>query len=598
MRDNEAADFQEHIQLQVVFLPKEKFHQPIDHVAARSSRRAFLKLCAASVPALVAGNSFAEAGSTSPVQNVQLPDHLTRYIDPLPIPRRLKPHGKHGDAEVYSVRMVQFERPLHSQLPPAKLWGYEGEYPGPQFEALRGRPIEVEWRNDLPERHLFAVDAHLQSCAPPIPAVRTVPHLHGSQTDSYSDGLPENWFVPGRSVIYRYPNQQRAATLWYHDHAGGITRLNIYAGLSGFYFLRDAQELKMNLPSGDYEIPLVLQDRTIDDRGQLVYMPTQDDGSSLAPGVWGPQMFGDLPVVNGAVYPFLEVEPRRYRLRVLNAANSRFFRLYLNLAKSPTDVPSLVSFHQIGSDGGLLAAPAALQQLLLAPAERADLIVDFSGLEGRTVTLSNSAPSPYPAWGTLKALYPAILELMQFRVTRRLSPAAKVFSAPSPVAVSRLTVAQSVRTRDFVLSDRMDAEGRSLGMLIDGKGYEAPTTEFPELGSVETWRFINTTDDAHPMHLHLVQFQILERQGYDNGGFILHGKLEFRGQPRPPAPNEAGWKDTAVVNPGEVLTILVPFEGFTGKFLCHCHLAEHADNNMMRPFVVVAPSGKSPSPRG
>lgn len=166
-------------------MPNEGTHQPIRFAAAQSSRRDFLRFCAASASGLLAPRSFAAEGAVSPGRKIHTADHLTRYIDPLPIPRRMKPRGKRGNADVYSVRMVQFERPLHSQLPPAKLWGYEGEYPGPRFEALRGRPVEVEWRNDLPEQHLFPVDTNLQSCAPPIPAVRTVPHLHGSQTDSY-----------------------------------------------------------------------------------------------------------------------------------------------------------------------------------------------------------------------------------------------------------------------------------------------------------------------------------------------------------------------------------------------------------------------------
>jgi len=530
-------------------------------------------------------------------QRAHSPDHLKRFVDPLPIPGRMKPHGKRGDTILYRVRMVEFEKRLHSQLPPAKLWGYEGEWPGPTFEAMRGVQVEVEWHNDLPRRHLFPIDTQLPPCRPPAPAVRTVPHLHGSRTPSFSDGLPENWFTPGRSVVFHYPNEQRAAALWYHDHAGGITRLNRVAGLAGFYLLRDSQELGMNLPSGESEIPLMLQDRIVDAHGQLVYQPTQDDGSLAPSGLWGPQFFGDLPVVNGAAWPFLEVEPRRYRFRVLNAANSRFFNLYLNLAKSPTDIPHLVHFHQIGSDGGLLAAPVELQQLLLAPAERVDLIVNFAGLEGRTVTLSNNAATPYPGWNALYAQYPSLTQLMQFRVSRRCTSGVRAFSMPSAISLPRLRPDQAVRTRTLVLSDQMNAKGLSVRMLIDDKGYEDPTTEFPALGSVEQWRFINTTDDAHPMHLHLVQFQILERRGYDYGVFALHGKLEFSGEPRPPAPNENGWKDTAVVNPREVLTILIPFLGFSRKFLFHCHLAEHADNNMMRPFVVIAPDGVSENPR-
>ena len=423
----------------------------------------------------------------------------------------------------------------------------------------------------------------------PAPAVRTVPHIHGSRTLSESDGLPEKWFTPGQSALYHYPNDQQAAPLWYHDHAVGITRLNVYAGLSGFYLLRDGRELSMNLPSGEYEIPLILQDRTLDDQGQLVYAPTDEDGSKAHQGIWGPEFFGEFPVVNGAIYPYLNVEPRRYRLRVLNGANSRFFNLYFNLAASPTDIPSLVTFHQIGTDGGLLGRPVALSRLLLATAERADLIVDFSGLEGKTVTLSNNAPAPYPGWTMLKAEHAQLAELMKFRVSLPLSSTAKTFSIPSQISLPRLDPTKSTVTRDFVLSERLDKQGKSLGARINDKGYDDPVVEFPKLGSIERWRFINTTDDAHPMHLHLVQFQILERQGFDFASFV-NGKLELVGDPRPPAENEAGWKDTAVVNPHDVLSILVPFEGYTGRYVYHCHMLEHEDNDMMRPYEVVAGS--------
>ncbi|MGH9599458.1 MAG: multicopper oxidase family protein [Terracidiphilus sp.] len=512
---------------------------------------------------------------------------MDRFIDPLPVPIRLTPLEVRKSGDLYRVRMLETSRKLHSQLPPARFWGYKGHYPGPTFEALRGHPIEVEWENRLPLQHIFPIDRHIHGAMPPAPAVRTVTHLHGSRTSSFSDGLPEKWFTPGHGVRFFYPNDQRAATLWYHDHALGITRLNVYAGLSGFYLLRDEQELAMNLPSGDYEIPLSLQDRTLDNRGQLVYAPTQEGAVTLPQGVWGPQFFGNLPVVNGAIYPYLNVEPRMYRFRLLNACNARFYNLYFNLAKSPTDIPALVTFHQIGSDGGLLAGPVLLEKLLLAPAERADLIVDFSRLAGKTVTLMNNAVAPYPGWTLFHSIYPPLDELMQFRVSLPLSAARKTFSMASPISLPRLDPGQSVATRDLVLTERMDALGRSLGMFIDQRGYSDPVTEFPKLGTMEKWRFINMTDDAHPMHLHLVQFQILERQGFDYGSF-LQGKLKLVGKARPPAPNEAGWKDTAVVNPRDVLTILVPFLGYTGKYVFHCHVAEHEDNDMMRPYEVVS----------
>jgi spore coat protein A len=555
-----------------------------------TSRRDLLKFGIGSLSTLLLAARARGSGLSNGAadrSNLRTPETLDRFIDPLPIPQKLRPYETRKDRDVYRVRMMECSQRLHSQLPPTKLWGYEGRYPGPTFEAFRGKCVEVRWENQLPAQHIFAVDPQIHGAMPPAPAVRTVPHLHGARTASYSDGLPERWFAPGASVHYEYPNEQEAATLWYHDHALGITRLNIYAGMSGFYLLRDEREQKMELPSGDYEIPLVVQDRTLDDNGQLVYAPTEDDGTRLPSGKWGPQFFGELPVVNGAIYPFLNVEPRRYRLRLLNAANTRFFNFYLNLAKSPTDIPSILSFHQIGSDGGLLSNPAALQRVLLAPAERADLIVDFSGHEGKTVMLCNDAAAPYPGWSLLHGIHAPLNDLMQFRVNLPAAKTNRVVNMPSPVPLPRMDPGQAAVTRDFVLSERMDAQGHSLGMQINNKGYDDPVTELPKLGSMEKWRFINMTDDSHPMHLHLVQFQILERQGFDFGSY-LQNRLVFVGRARPPETNEAGWKDTAIVNPHEVLTILVRFEGYAGRYVYHCHMVEHEDNDMMRPFEVVA----------
>jgi len=553
------------------------------------NRREFLRLCAASTSAIALSNRI-NAGGMLTGEGAQAAhrstDSLARYIDPLPIPKKLMPYGTRKGTSLYRVRMQQFERKLHSQLPLATLWGYEGQYPGPTIEAERGAAIEVEWVNQLPSTPLFPSDPHIHGAMPPTPAVRTVPHLHGARTRSESDGLPEKWFTPGHSARYLYENEQAATTLWYHDHAVGITRLNVYSGLSGFYLLRDAEERRMGLPSGDCEIPILLQDRSVDEAGQLVYAPTFDDGQKAAEGQWAPQIFGELPVINGAAYPYLEVEPRAYRLRLLNGSNSRFYNVFFNLAKRPTDIPSIVSFQQIGSDGGFLPKPATLSRLLLAPAERADVIIDFSGLAGKVITVSNNAMAPYPGWGMLMPLYEALPELMQIRVTLPVRSNAKSFIMPAMPAFTRLDQKQSIATRDFVLSETMDAQGRSLGVRINNKGYDDPVTENVKLGSTEKWRFINTTEDAHPMHLHLVQFQIVERQGYDSAQYH-QGILHLVGVPRLPAPNEAGWKDTVVVNPGEVATIIAKFEGYTGRYVFHCHMLEHEDNDMMRPYAVV-----------
>jgi spore coat protein A len=352
------------------------------------------------------------------------------------------------------------------------------------------------------------------------------------------------------------------------------------------YLLRDEQEQKLNLPSGQYEIPLVLQDRTLDDRGQLVYSPTDETGEKMPPGVWGPEFFGELPVINGAIYPYLEVEPRRYRLRVLNGANARFFDLFFNLSKSVYSIPQPVRFLQIGTDGGFLPSPISLSKLLLAPAERADLIIDFSGLEGKTITLCNTASAPFPGWEARKIHPAALHELMQIRVSLPLSKRDEGFRDAWSVPFARLEPTSATRTRDFVLREDFDKSGHSLGMKINGKGYDEPVTESVKLGSVEKWRFINMTDDTHPMHLHLVQFQIVERQGFDIPKF-RQGELQLSGKPRLPDANEAGWKDTVRVNPGEALTIIVRFDGYAGRYVFHCHVLEHEDNDMMRPYEVI-----------
>ena len=519
------------------------------------------------------------------------PDALSPFgcVDELQIPKHLVPKEQHKGSAVYRVRMMEGMHSMHSSLPPTTIWGYEGTYPGPTIEAFSGDRVDVTWENHLPEHHLFKIDPHIHGAMPPAPEVRTVPHLHGSRTSSESDGLPEKWFTPGEKAHYTYPNNQQAATLWYHDHALGITRLNVYAGLSGLYLLRDAEEESFDLPAGEYEIPLIIQDRTLNRKGQLVYAPVNDDGVPLAPGIWGPEFLGRLPVVNGTIFPYLNVEPRVYRLRVLNAANTRFFGLQLNLARSTVDIPSLVSFQQIGSDGGFLPRPASMNHILLGPAERADLLVDFTTHEGKTVTMTNNAPAPYPGWAMLAMHAPRLDELMQFRVTlplKQTKAAAKAVNMGITSPLSNSSKSDAARSRDFVLTERMDVHGRSLGVRINEKGYDDPVTEIVKLGSVEKWRFINATEDAHPMHLHLVQFHILHRQGFDPAAFS-QGTLQPAGALRPPPSGESGRKDTAVVMPNEMLTILVRFEGYTGRFVFHCHMLEHEDNDMMRPYLVI-----------
>jgi spore coat protein A, manganese oxidase len=557
-------------------------------------RRDFVKLLSIGVSGLfVPASGHARRALTAQKSSPPKPGYegvarLLKYVDPLPIPSYLQPVRKSKGKLEYKVRMMQFQQRLHSQLPPSTLWGFEGKYPGPVIEGVVNEPVSIEWINQLPEKHLYEIDTKIHGAMPPTPEVRTVAHLHGANTASEDDGLPEKWIQPGHSVTYHYPNQQRAATLWYHDHALGITRLNNYAGLAGMYFLRGDEEKQLGLPEKPYEIPLVLQDRLLNDDGHLIYSASSMTVKRMAPGVWGPEFFGNVPVVNGAIFPYLEVEPRRYRFRAVNASNSRFFSMFFSDPTIPFSNVAM-KFFQIGTDGGLLPQPLEVTSVLLGPGERADLIVDFAGHEGKKLIVSNYASAPFPGTGMDESPMKAtpLQQLMEVRVTASLrgkdSSAMPAWSIP----FERLQPETAVKTRDLVLYEYLDAQQNSHGLKINRLGYDDPVTENPKLNTTEIWRFINTTDDTHPMHIHLVQFQILERKSFDLQKYLDSGVIEFSGRVRMPEKNEIGWKDTVRVNPNEVVSIIVPFRGFTGKYVYHCHMLEHEDNDMMRPFQVM-----------
>ncbi len=257
---------------------------------------------------------------------------LTPFVDALPIPPVITP----GAATV-DIHMRQFHQKLHRDLPPTKLWGYNGTFVGPTIETRSGSPISIQWLNDLPDRHFLPIDHSIHGAEANVPDVRTVVHLHGAKVLPDSDGFPEAWFTNGfaqtgpdfNNRVYHYPNDQAAMMLWYHDHGLGITRLNVYAGLAGMYFIRDAQEDALQIPKGKYEVPLFFQDRFFNPDGSLSY-PIQDPTvAPPIPPIWIPEFFGDAALVNGKVFPYLEVEPRKYRFRMLNACNARFLHMTL-----------------------------------------------------------------------------------------------------------------------------------------------------------------------------------------------------------------------------------------------------------------------------
>lgn len=492
------------------------------------------------------------------------PEKVARFVDPLPIPAVLAPQGTrpdpndpHASVPYYRIAMREVEVKLHRDLPPTRIWTYGGTMPGPTIETRSGRGLLIEWANELPERHFLPIDHTLHGAHTDAPEVRTVVHVHGAKVPPESDGFPEAWYTPGQSATHHYPNRQDAMTLWYHDHAMGIERLNQYAGLFGLFIVRDDAEDALALPHDHFEIPLVLCDRLFEDNGQLRY-PVAD----VAGAPWVENVQGDIHLVNGKIFPFLDVEPARYRFRIVNASNGRFYML---------SIAGGLGMVQIGTDQGLLPAPAPVKSMIVAPAERADVVVDFREAAGRTASLLHQTQP-----------------ILEFRVAPASGTPPRTSPLPSRLrTLPRLLPSSAVRTRVLTLNDYRDPTLHRMVMLLNGARWRDPVTENPELDSVEIWSFLNLTEDAHPIHLHLVRFQVLDRQPFDVDEYAASGTLRMRGPVVVPEPREAGWKDTVRVEPGVVTRIIARFEGFTGKYVWHCHVLEHAANEMMRPFEIV-----------
>jgi spore coat protein A len=525
------------------------------------TRRAFVRRVTYSA-ALLGRSSYAGA----PALNANA---LAKFVDPLPIPEIAKPVGLRPPPEgsaasggsarkvrIYRLPMRQIERKLHRDLPAARIWTYGGSSPGPIIEARSAQGVLIDWPNELPLRHFLPIDHSLHGAESDLAEVRGIAHVHGAKTRSEHDGYPEDWYVPGKSRTYFYPNRQEPAALWYHDHTMGINRLNIYAGMFGLYIIRDDFEERLNVPKGAYEIPLVIYDRMLRQNGELDYPVSNDPAKP-----WVPEVFGEVMLVNGKAFPYLDVEARKYRFRVLNAANGRFFHLSLENEQT---------MYAIGTDQGLLPAPIALQSILLAPGERTDLIIDFTGLAGRQIALKNDA-----------------FFAMQFRV--RDAKSRDTSTIPDALrTVARTSESAAVKTRPLALIENMSMKGESMSMLLNNTPWHAPVTENPQLDSTEIWSFINTTDDTHPIHLHLVRFQILDRRRFEPFLYQARGEIRYTGPVEPPRPEEAGWKDTVRAEAKMVTRIIVRFEGYLGRYVWHCHVLEHEDNEMMRPFEVIA----------
>jgi spore coat protein A len=523
----------------------------------------------------------------------------------MPKPAVLAPSAYVGSVPVYHVAASEFAQQLHSDLPPTMVWGYHGSYPGPTIEARRNEPLRVVWQNRLGTGpHLLPVDRTLHGTMANEPDRRIVTHLHGGIVPPAADGFPQAWLLDGQSADVFYPNVQRAATLWYHDHSLGITRLNVMAGLAGFYLLRDAEEdalVAQGLPSGVYEVPIAIQDRAFNDDGSLFYPSV---GVSDEHPVWTPEFFGDVPVVNGVAFPVLHVEPRKYRLRWLNGCNARVLNLQLFDYTGGRYGASGPTFVQIGSEGGLFRNPVPIshdaggrapRRLLMAPAERADVIVDFSAFAGRDLIVHNNAPTPFSGSAAGSARpgprpgHPVgadLPEIMIFRVSSEAVSDPSIIPAMLSPSFESLQERDATVIRDITLEEFTDGEMPILA-LLQGRHFVDPITETRTLGSTEIWRFVNLTGDSHPIHLHLDHFQVLWRRRFDTDSYSDAQSVRWIGPRVAPAPQEQGWKDTVLAHPGEVTAIIVRSDSFTGIYPYHCHILEHEDNEMMVRFQVL-----------
>ncbi|MER7780378.1 multicopper oxidase domain-containing protein [Streptomyces sp. NPDC096191] len=575
---------------------------------------------------------------------------LTKFKDPLRMPPVLRPRDRGGYDEL-TVRMRTADVTVHSELPPVRMWTYEGSYPGPTIETVRGRRLRVAWENHLTGNvPVTAVDFGRPGAPMPDPLSNypgtqgcqevagvadlepwAAVHLHGMLTGGGNDGWMENLVGPGEVQLSAYPNDQAATTLWYHDHTHHVSRFSVYAGLAGLFVSRDDEERALDLPGGRHEVPLVLSDRNfaLDDSGALagrLVHKVEMVGTKLMRAHAAPYT-----LVNGVVWPHLDVQPRWYRFRIVNTANSRIYRLMLLADGRP--VPG--ALRVIGTDQGLIDRPLPVDGALnLSSGERADVLVDFSAFRGRSVKLVNTMEGVTPGDSSTRhdLLEP---DVMQFRVAGRgsagrftppttLSPTFKrpthhdlphggrprwvVLVGPGSADVPELWEMEEIEQADaegitFPAAGVVqveDARGTVTTLRRTAMHYDDGNAFTAAHHGVEIWKYLNLAASPHPMHIHLAHFHVLSRENYDVTGF----DRAVRGSARPIAflgaaelePHELGEKDTIRVGtagqitpgpngtPGELVTVAVRFP-VVGRGVHHCHMLEH-EQHMVRPLVV------------
>lgn len=616
------------------------------------------------------GNPLAGASSTSEKAELD-PSSIPKFVNELIGPPAVFIPTKNIDpstgqiTDYYSIIETEFTQQIlpaydsngvPTGLPGTKVWGYGGmardaitnedlgfvrSTPSATIEATRGTPANVAWVNGIVTPFLYTMDPTIdpnnatgssststdvsdgtsgESTA--IFPVTTTTHLHGGETSAKYDGAPYSWVtwnglhgsdyysyartIPN-AAVYHYDNLQAPGTLWFHDRSIGLTRSNVYSGLSGFYMLRDKADPIANvLPTGKYEIPLSIQDRNFYSDGSLK-LPIDTIPERGPVMYWAAEFYGDVIMVNGLAWPNMNVDQGQYLFKILDGSNARWYDLSLSNG---------MPFTVIATDENYLRSAVTTTSFTIGPGERYDVLIDFSGYApGTEIVLKNKASAPY-AYG--KAADANTGVIMKFTVgeqegfSPRLLPTILNPTLEEGPNVSAATVQRTFTLKDFA------GESGDLMAMLDGQLYKAPMSEYPKAGTTEIWRIIDATRDSHQMHISMVNFQLVSRQMIDignygmawvaaNGGYLpftnstknLDIEQYLIGEPIDPTPIERGWKDSIVVNPGEVITIFVRFSPADGRpsfsfdptegptYIWYSNIFDHEENEMARQFKII-----------
>ena len=605
------------------------------------------------------------AVTKTPLDASTIPKYVTNISSvPVYVPTRAIDPQTGLMTDYYTIIATQFqEQILPAGYPKTTVWGYGGiakdaltgaplgfirNSPGPTIEATRGTPVNVAYVNGIYTPYMFASDPTLDWTNPnnmvaPGPEgsinapafqpgyaqaqypVTIATHLHGGETSAKYDGGPFNWVswnglhgsdyntytrTLRNAQVFHYDNVQAPGTLWFHDHAMGLTRSNVYSGLAAFYMLRDpADTIAPLLPSGKYEVPLAIQDRNFYTDGSLKFPSDPAPNPTYHP-YWVPEFFGDAIMVDGVTWPNLNVDQGQYLFKILDGSNARWYNLSMS---------NSMPFTVIASDENYLQHPVTTTSFMMAPGERYDVLMDFSNITpGTKIIMRNDAAGPFPT-GTL--VDPNTnAQIMQFTVGSNAGfiPRALPVTSLNPYLIGTFpTLSNPSVYRNMTLKEWEGANG-PLMVTLNGQQYSSPISELPHAGATEVWRIVDDTVDGHPIHIHLVNFQVVSRQlinitAYDTAWMALNGGvLPFAnatqnidmtpfllGSPVGPAPIETGWKDTIQAFPGEVLTIIVKFAPADGTvsypfdvtqgpdYVWHCHIVDHEDQDMIRPYHVL-----------